>query len=78
VKDLQLLVGNRELKDIIIIDNKVESYSANMDNGIPIKSFMGEDDTDQFLLTLQDYLIKLKDKEDVREVIRKDFLKQNI
>ncbi len=47
-----------------------------MENGIPIKSFMGEDVEDKFLLILQDYLLMLKDKEDVREVIREDFLKQ--
>jgi TFIIF-interacting CTD phosphatase-like protein len=42
VKDLSLLLNGRDIKDVIIIDNKVESYSSNLENGIPIKSYYGE------------------------------------
>jgi NLI interacting factor-like phosphatase len=35
------LLGNRELSNIIIVDNKVESYSSNLENGIPIISYYG-------------------------------------
>lgn len=44
VKDLAILLNGWELKDIIIVDNKVESYASNLENGIPITSFFGEDD----------------------------------
>ena len=42
VKDLELLLGNRDLKDIVIIDNKATSYLLNIENGIPIKNFVGD------------------------------------
>jgi TFIIF-interacting CTD phosphatase-like protein len=44
VKDLRLLLKGRNLKDIIIVDNRVESYSGHLENGIPIKSYYGEND----------------------------------
>lgn len=65
VKDLTILTFGRDLKDIVIVDNKVESYSSNLDNGIPIKSFYG-DDNDNMLQLLQKYLMKLIEIDDVR------------
>ena len=44
VKDLSILLHNRSLKDIIIVDNKIESYSSNLENGIPITSYYGQED----------------------------------
>jgi TFIIF-interacting CTD phosphatase-like protein len=41
VKDLTILTNGRNLKDIIIVDNSVGSYSSNLENGIPIKSYLG-------------------------------------
>lgn len=73
VKDLSILLNGRSLKDMVIVDNKVESYSNHLENGIPIKSFYGEED-DSMLVILEKYLMKLKHKEDVREQIKKDFL----
>ena len=76
VKDLSLLSDGREMKDIIIVDNKVESYAAQLENGIPIKDFTGEAD-DSLLLLLKDYLMRLKDVEDVRPVLREHFCLQD-
>ena len=36
-----VLLGGRDIKDIIIVDNKVQSYSSNLENGIPIQDFEG-------------------------------------
>ena len=72
MKDLSLLSEGRDIKDIIIVDNKVESYSVNLEHGIPIKSYMGEPDDDHLML-LKKYLLKLKDCDDVRPGIRRDF-----
>lgn len=47
IKDLQILTNGRSLKDIIIVDNKIESYSSNLENGIPIKSYYGEENDDR-------------------------------
>ena len=41
VKDLQLLLNGRDLKDIIIIDDKMSSYAAQLENGIPITRWQG-------------------------------------
>lgn len=62
---MSILLNSRDLKDIIIVDNKIESYSSNLDNGIPISSYLGKND-DKMLKLLRKYLMKLKDKEDVR------------
>jgi CTD small phosphatase-like protein 2 len=35
------IVENRSLKDIVIVDNKVESFGLQIDNGIPILDFYG-------------------------------------
>jgi CTD small phosphatase-like protein 2 len=41
IKDLRI-VKNRELKDIVIIDNTVEAFGLNINNGIPILDFHGQ------------------------------------
>lgn len=72
IKDLSILLGNRLLTDIIIVDNKIESYSSNLENGIPIISYYGQQG-DYMLKKLSKYLLKLKDATDVRETILRDF-----
>ena len=71
---MSLLSEGRDLKDIIIVDNKVESYAAQLENGIPIKDFFGNPQ-DGYLLLLKDYLLGLKEPNDVRPVIREHFIK---
>ena len=68
VKDLSILTNGRSLEDIIIVDNNIGSYSSNLDNGIPIKSYFGSP-TDSMLKSLSMYLMKLKDVVDVRQNI---------
>ena len=77
VKDLTILLKGRRLEDIVIIDNKIESYASNLENGIPITDFLGQED-DDMLEILQRYLIKLQESDDVRKVILKDFFLENI
>ena len=72
IKDLSILLGKRVLGDIIIVDNKIESYSSNLENGIPIVSYYGQEG-DIMLKKLARYLLKLKDAEDVRDNIARDF-----
>ncbi len=65
------------MKDIIIVDNKVESYSSNLENGIPIISYYGQPG-DVMLKRLAKYLLKLKDAPDVRVKILRDFYLQEL
>jgi len=74
VKNLDLLLEGRSLKDIVIIDNSSIYYRDHLYNGIPIIDFEG-DKSDKALLPLKDYLIsRILPAEDVREVIKEDFL----
>ena len=66
-KDLIRL--NRNLKDIIILDNNPISYIFNIENGIPIKSWTGEK-KDNELLNLIPILEFLSEVDDVRKYIK--------
>ena len=68
VKDLKIL--NMNLKDLILVDNNPISYSYNICNGIPIKTWHF-DKTDQELLKLVPVLQFLANVNDVREYIPK-------
>ena len=67
-KDLKKL--NREMNDIIIIDNNPNSYNLNIDNGFPIKTWL-DDMNDRELIKIIPYLEFLSDVHDVREFIPK-------
>lgn len=60
------------MKDIIIVDNKVESYALQLENGVPIKDYFG-DPEDLQLLVLKDYLMALRSTDDVRPKIKSHF-----
>jgi CTD small phosphatase-like protein 2 len=64
VKDLRI-IRNRELKDMVIVDNSVYSFAYQIDNGIPIIPFYHEQ-TDEEMLHLIFYLDCLSTCEDVR------------
>lgn len=61
MKDLTILLNNRTLSDIVIVDNKIESYASNLENGIPITDYLGQDH-DEMLIILKKYLLKFKDR----------------
>lgn len=77
VKDLNILLADRTLADIVIVDNKIESYASNLENGIPITDYVGQEN-DDMLLILNRYLLKLRKVSDVREVILRDFFLENL
>ena len=41
VKDLSV-ISDRNLRDMILVDNSIVCFAFNMSNGVPIKAFMGE------------------------------------
>lgn len=71
VKDLRV-IGNRDLKDMVIVDNSVYSFAFQIDNGIPIIPFY-KDPNDEEMLHLIYYLSCLAGVEDVRAQNRAAF-----
>jgi len=68
VKDLRV-IGRRELKNMIIIDNSVICFAENLDNGIYVPTFEG-DPNDRELLPIINFLKEIHDVDDVRPYVR--------
>lgn len=68
IKDLRIL-KNRDLKDIIIVDNLVHSFGFQIENGVPILEFL-DDKNDQELRYLADYLLRGHHISDIRDYNR--------
>ena len=56
IKDLKILEEGRNLKDVIIVDNTIQSFFLQLSNGIPIYDYTG-DKSDNILPILSEYLI---------------------
>lgn len=65
IKDLRII--NRKPKEMIIVDNALYSYGHQLANGVPIIPFYNFKE-DSELLMLSEYLMSLKEEEDVRVV----------
>jgi len=65
IKDLRI-IKNRELKNMIIVDNLVHSFGFQVDNGVPILEWKG-DKEDEELKYLANYLLEAKKSDDIRE-----------
>lgn len=57
IKDLRI-IQNRDLKDIIIVDNLVHSFGLQLSNGIPILEFL-DNKKDKELVGLESFLKEL-------------------
>ena len=70
-KDLRVM--DRDLKDVVLVDNAAYSYAAQPDNGIPILPYYhGKHDLE--LQVLEDYLLnEIAGAKDVREPNRRTF-----
>ncbi len=75
IKDLRVL--NRDLRSTVIADNNVLSFAFQLDNGIPVIPFYDEKE-DCIMLKITDYLMSLKDADDVRTVNRATFSLQRM
>jgi CTD small phosphatase-like protein 2 len=71
VKDLRILT-NRNLKDVVLVDNSAYCFAYQMENGIPIVSWYNDRD-DSELVELMQYLSGLGKVQDVRIVNRETF-----
>lgn len=70
-KDLSV-VRNRDLRNVVLIDNAVYSFILNLNNGIPIIPYYNNK-KDTELLKLRDFLMELKNLDDVRPYVGKYF-----
>lgn len=64
---------DREKENIIIVDNSIMSFAFDLDNGVPIQSFMGDETDDKELLFLISFLEEAIYTQDVRPSIREAF-----
>lgn len=71
IKDLRII--DRDLKNIVIVDDLVQSFGFQIDNGIPIRAFKGDSEDDE-LVHLAKYLKTLAAVDDVR-VENKNYLR---
>lgn len=69
IKDLRIL--NRDLSQVVIVDNSVYAFWFQIDNGIPILPFEGVQDRE--LEVLEMYLNRIANVDDVRPINRRMF-----
>ena len=70
VKDLRVI--NRDLRDMVLIDNASYSYGLQLDNGIPILPFYDNKRDEEFKHLLP-YLMRMQHCSDVRELNKNAF-----
>lgn len=70
VKDLRVL--GCDLKSTVIVDNSIFSFASQINNGVPVIPFYDDKD-DRIMPKIKDYLISLKDLDDVRTINMKTF-----
>jgi TFIIF-interacting CTD phosphatase-like protein len=72
IKDLKILEQGRDLADIVIVDNNIQSFYLQLSNGIPIYDYEG-DKNDCLLVSLTAYLKQFLKIPDGRTKINADF-----
>ena len=68
IKDLRI-IKNRDLKDMVIVDNLLHSFGLQIDNGIPILEFI-DNQHDQELYYLEKYLNEAYAFDDLRDYLK--------
>jgi Dullard-like phosphatase family protein len=71
IKDISLL--GRNIEKIIIVDNLIQNFRLQKENGILISWYCGDNDNDNTLFNLQKLLIRIYDEreDDVRNLLKK-------
>ena len=64
------IIKNVELEKLILIDNTVVSFAAQMENGIYIPPYTGQE-KDNELEIIGNFLLKIADAKDVRPFVMK-------
>jgi len=71
VKDLRV-IKNIPMKDMVLVDNAVYSFGAQLSNGIPITPFK-ENKNDMEFIFLRRFLIEHRNCDDIRVPIEAAF-----
>lgn len=72
VKDLRIIT-DRNLDEIVIVDNSIISFAYNMDNGVPISAFFTGMDKDEELLYMVGYLEQVYASSDLKQKVKETF-----
>lgn len=64
---------DREKSNMIIVDNSILSFAFDLANGVPINSFMGDEEDDKDLLYLVSFLEEAFYQNDVRVACEQSF-----
>jgi len=72
IKDLDIIL-DRDKKNMLIVDNSIVSFAFDLDNGVPINSYLGTEEDDRELLFLYSFLEECAKAPDVREKIKEAF-----
>ena len=67
------IILDRKKENMIIVDNSIVSFAFDLDNGVPINSFMGNEQDDKEMLFLYSFLEEVASQPDVRKNIRDAF-----
>ena len=71
MKDLLKLGNDFNLKETVIVDNIPENYILQFENGVTIKTWLNDNEDDDYLLRLKGFLKQLAEVDDVRRGILK-------
>ena len=72
IKDLDIIL-DREREHMCIVDNSILSFAFDLDNGVPINSYIGNEEDDRELLFLYSFLEDAVNVPDIRVNIRDSF-----
>ena len=72
IKDLDIIL-DRDKRSMLIVDNSIVSFAFDLDNGVPINSYLGTEEDDRELLFLYSFLEECAKADDVREKIKEAF-----
>ena len=72
IKDLDVIL-DREKTNMVIVDNSILSFAFDLANGVPINSFMGDEEEDKDLLYLVSFLEEAFYQTDIRIACEESF-----
>lgn len=55
------------MEDMIIVDNSIVCFAFNLDNGVPISPYIGDNDMDEELIFMVSYLEDAYNFQDIRQ-----------